>query len=55
MIVFEKVYNGEGTHDLGRDSFEAFHPVFNPEINKIPKDKDGFMVGKFTVTIKWEE
>lgn len=52
--MFEKTYDGESIVDAFRDFSEAFDERFNPTVSEIPQDEHGFQLGKFTVTIKWE-
>lgn len=54
MILFEKKYYGESLPDLGRDVDEALQVDYNPLMTQVPVDKYGFLNGKFTVTIQWE-
>lgn len=54
MIIFERVYDGEGLCDVDRDVVECFCPGFNPLVENIPQDKFGFQCGTFKVTIEWE-
>lgn len=55
MIIFEKEYDGESLYDLGRDLGDAFDPVFNPCVSRIPMDKHGIQKGRFIVTIEWQD
>lgn len=54
MIIYKKTYPGELLQDIYYDMHEAFDSHFNSIIDKIPKDKHGFMKGKFTFTITHE-
>jgi hypothetical protein len=51
MQIFEKTYDGESLHDLGRDISECLDENFNEASSKIPTDEYGFHQGEFTVTI----
>jgi hypothetical protein len=48
MIIFDKVYYCESLYDLGRDIDEAIEESY-----ELPKDEEGFILGKFKVTIEW--
>lgn len=52
--IFYKEYDGESMYDFYRDVSEATVAEYNPLINDIPVDEDGFQKGKFIVTIRWE-
>ena len=54
MVLFENVYHGENLCDLDRDVFEAIDPDFNSKMKEIPQDEHGFNLGRFRVTIVWE-
>lgn len=53
--IFSKEYDYESTYDLSENVEEAFDPEYNPKIKSIPTDEHGYLLGKFTVTITWEE
>ena len=55
MIMFSRVYDGESMVDIPRDVEEAFDPVFNDSVAAIQGDENGFLKGRFEVTIKWIE
>lgn len=53
--MFEKEYDSESLgQDIERDIYEAIGEDYNQLLSTIPKDEYGFEVGKFTVTITWE-
>ena len=54
-VIFSKEYDYESTYDLSGNVEEAFDPDYNPKIKNIPIDEHGYLIGKFTVTITWEE
>lgn len=55
MLLFEKEYDSESLgQDIERDIYEAMNANYNPVFEKIPQDSSRFEVGKFTVTITWE-
>lgn len=52
MVILEKEYDGD-LYDVARDIEECFDPEFNPTIDRIPVDGNGFFTGKFTIKITW--
>lgn len=55
MKLFEQVYDAESIVDLPRDMHEVLDEDLNPVILDIPRDEDGFWMGKFKVNIEWSE
>lgn len=55
MILFSKEYDGESVgQDVIRDLSEALTEKYNPLMKHVPEDDEGFMEGKFTITVSWE-
>jgi hypothetical protein len=53
-LLFKKEYSAEELSDVGRDVEEAFDGVYNPVIFSLPTDLEGWVIGRFVVTIEWE-
>ena len=53
--IFGRIYDGESMVDIPRDVEEAFNPDFNDSVKLISGDENGFLKGRFEVTIKWIE
>ncbi|UFK09527.1 hypothetical protein [Xanthomonas phage DES1] len=52
-MLFAKTYDGEDVYDLAQDMQDFVD--YNPELLKLPKDKDGIKKGTFHVSIIWHE
>lgn len=52
MKLFEKEYTDESFHDLSEDVYWWFGTLKD---TNIPVDENGFLTGKFKVTIEWSE
>lgn len=51
----QKEYDGESIYDLGRDVEESLNGDYNARVYSIPEDEYGLKIGRFKVTIEWEE
>lgn len=53
VVLFDRFYDGESLHDLDRDIYESLSGEFNPKMEDIPQDENGFPLGSFRVTVEW--
>ena len=53
--VWQKKYDVNSFSELEQDIIDAFIPIYNKTIVKVPTDEHDMFTGTFTVTIKWEK